>query len=137
MVDQVIIKRLMEFIEVPFDWDGVLVDISDVIEMLDQVNEIEEPFPDSFTVRIMQELRGKEWHIGRIKYFVNNPARITPISLDNDCSSGFISGYPIVVDGHHRLMAAIIRNDETIPAYYSGLVDTLDYLTGKIDEISI
>ena len=71
-----------------------------------------------------------EQHIARIRFFVENPERMDPISLDNEVYNGWF-GRPIVVDGHHRLIAAAILRRRRILASYSGLLSTLDYLTGK------
>jgi len=37
---------------------------------------------------------------------------------------------PILNDGHHRLVAYRLTKRRTIPAYYSGRVDLLEYLKG-------
>lgn len=121
-----------------FWWDNVCLTIEEIKTFLNNtdIQEISEPFPDIPTSnRLNTNLYNKEWHVGRIKYFINHPEKITPISIDNDCSGGLISGIPIILDGHHRLIASIIRNDINIKAYYSGLISTLDYLTGLTSKL--
>ena len=74
----------------------------------------------------------RRWHIARIRFFVENPEKMDPISLDHEvCKGCFCFHGPIVVDGHHRLIAAAILRRRRILASYSGLLSTLDYLTGK------
>ena len=75
------------------------------------------------------DLRDKDYHLGRITYFRDlllDGAALDPIDIDNDWDLGC----PIVVDGHHRLCAAILAKVPTIPAQYGGRVDFLRYLTG-------
>lgn len=138
--DLILVSRIEEFLPEDIYWDDVLLTVSDIKDMLNNnlIKEIDEPFPDIPTYeRLKSKKYNKEWHVGRIKYFINHPEKITPISLDNDCSGGFISGYPIILDGHHRLIASILRQDKYIEAYYSGLVTTVDYLTGAVNKIDI
>lgn len=137
MADQIIIQRLLPFLEFPLNWDGVLIGLEDVLSLLPFVKEITEPFPDSFLYRSIIPKKSKKWHVGRIKYFVSHPEQSTPIAIDNDCRGGIISGYPIVIDGHHRLMAALVRKEKRIDAHYSGLISTLEYLTGIEDQSPI
>lgn len=75
--------------------------------------------------------RTASYHVGRIRWLMLHVAawRATPISIDNFCNHGYF-GPPIVVDGHHRLCAAALLRRRHILASYSGLVSTLDYLTG-------
>jgi len=77
-----------------------------------------------------ERIVSRRQHIARIRFFVENPSRIDAIVLDNDTYNGHFYG-PIVVDGHHRLIAVSILRRRRIPASYSGLVSTLNYLTGK------
>jgi hypothetical protein len=69
-------------------------------------------------------LKNKEWHIGRIKYFILNPIEIRDIVV--------VDG--MIKDGHHRLMAALAREDELIHISYSGDSTVFDYLIGKTDK---
>jgi hypothetical protein len=78
-----------------------------------------------------ERLVSRRQHVARIRFFVENPDRIDAIALDNAVRGGWFCE-PIVVDGHHRLIAALILRRRRIPASYSGLNSTLDYLVGKI-----
>ena len=74
------------------------------------------------------------WDCGRVRYFyerVKAGKKLDPIMVDNVCMNGRIYVEPVIVDGHHRLVAAHLAGEETIPADYSGRVDLLNYLTGK------
>lgn len=68
-------------------------------------------------------------HASRIRYFADKPCA-NPIEIDNDCSSGWF-GPPIVIDGHHRLCASILKRRRSIAATYGGLVAGLRWLEGK------
>ncbi|MBM5458724.1 hypothetical protein H8F21_14240 [Pseudomonas sp. P66] len=59
-------------------------------------------------------------HPARIAYLVLNPAS-DPIQLDIGCPSlGYWGPSWPVVDGNHRLAAAIYRKDDSIPALVDG-----------------
>lgn len=130
MIDYILVKRLAEFVSFPFYWDNVEIREEDLTE-LESVDEVTTPFSDSPVKRLIEGIKPKEWHLGRIKFFINNPEKISPIDIDNVCTKWGIIGLPIIVDGNHRFLASLIRGDHTIPAYYSGLISTLDYLTGQ------
>ena len=76
------------------------------------------------------------WHCRRTRFFydeLQSGHALDPIVVDNVCSGSRIYPEPIVIDGHHRLIAARLGRTLTIPASYSGRVDSLHYLTGKSD----
>ena len=135
-LDKIIVKRLLEYYPSHIQWDHISLTIDEIRERIHDpvIMEIEEYFSDYPITERVEGKYTKEWHIGRIKYFVNHPEKITPISIDNDCSNGYISGIPIITDGNHRFIAAVIRKDQIIDSYYSGLCDTLDYLIGLTDK---
>ncbi|WP_323601038.1 hypothetical protein [Pseudomonas putida] len=68
-------------------------------------------------------LPGCDDHSARIAYLVLNPA-CDPIELDVGCPGLGLGGpsWP-VLDGNHRLAAAIFREDEFISAQVSGDLD--------------
>jgi len=133
-IDHIKVKRLRQYIKFPINWGNIEITYKDIIEGIkNNVLEQKEVFATSWTDVNKSEEADKEWHIGRILYFVNNPDKIDPIMLDNDCSDYDIFPIPIITDGNHRYVATVIRNDEFIPANYSGLVDLLEYLTGESD----
>lgn len=79
------------------------------------------------------ERHSRSWHLGRVRYFVEELERgagLTPIVVDNLCSNGRIYPEPIVIDGHHRLIASKLTGAPIILAEYSGRIDLLRYLTG-------
>lgn len=64
-----------------------------------------------------------EDHAGRIAYLVRNRAS-DPISIDVGCPAlGYWGPKWMVVDGNHRLAAAIYRGDLTISALVDGQLD--------------
>ena len=83
------------------------------------------------------EQKSREWHIGRIIYFINHPMEIRDIEIDNECSGNIILPQPIIVDGWHRYAAARWLYDQgkltEIHCRYGGRVDVLEYLQGKTD----
>lgn len=74
------------------------------------------------------------WHYGRVRFFYDElkaGKKLKPVVIDNACYGMHISNEPVLVDGHHRLAAHWFARSRTIPSYYSGRVDLLEYLTGK------
>lgn len=62
------------------------------------------------------------YHVARVKYLIDNPDS-TPIVYDAGCMGCLPAG---LVDGHHRLMAAYFREDETIPIVFMGDLEMID-----------
>ncbi len=130
-IDNILVERLLEYYEMP-NWDGISISLKDIKEGIkNQLLEITEKYPEYPIQKRLTEMKNKEWHIGRIIYFINNPEKITPIDIDNLCDAGNIYPIPIITEGNHRFLASIIRNDKYISAYYSGLVNLLKYLKGE------
>jgi hypothetical protein len=74
------------------------------------------------------------WHFGRVRFFYDAILAgkvLDPITIDNVCDRGRIYPQPIVLDGHHRLAASFMATARTIPAWYGGRVDLLNYLMGR------
>lgn len=80
-----------------------------------------------------KDTRDLPYHVSRVKWFMENPERITPISVDNRCSGGMIYPIPIIEDGWHRYIAAHLLGLSTIEVFYSGRLDLLAYLKGETD----
>lgn len=81
-----------------------------------------------------EDRRGLVYHRRRIRYFVDllrAGEELNPISVDNVCSDRHIYPIPVLLDGHHRLIASILEKRKTILAHYGGRVDLLRYLEGK------
>lgn len=78
--------------------------------------------------------RTEAYHLGRIAYFVREIRKghpIDPVEVDNACFGNSISSSPILVDGHHRLAAALLLKRERVEVSYSGRVDVLEWLRGE------
>jgi len=74
------------------------------------------------------------WHYGRVRFFYDRliaGKKLNPVMIDNACYGSHISNEPVLTDGHHRLAAYWFAKSKTMPAYYSGRVDLLEYLTGQ------
>lgn len=77
--------------------------------------------------------RSSNYHVGRVRYFVDrlrSGEAVEAIELDAYCSGMYIGG-PIVVDGHHRLMAHWILRKRRIQVSFSGRLNVLKYLKGN------
>lgn len=139
--DVIRLDRLIEFIPSEhWEWDNTgkitLDDISDGIQ--NNVKEISEPYGDTWKYPALEE-KSREWHIGRIIYFINHPTEIKDIEIDNECSGEYILPQPIIVDGWHRYAAARWLYDQgkltKIHCRYGGRADVLEYLQGKTDDL--
>lgn len=101
------------------------------------ISEISEPYGDTWKHPILEQ-KSRDWHIGRIIYFINHPNEIRNIEIDNECSNdGFILPQPFIVDVWHRYVAARWLYDQgkltKIHCMYGGRVDILEYLQGIKD----
>lgn len=135
--DKFLIEQLMEFLPDSFAWeDGDEITMSDIKNGINErMEEEEEPYGGSENV--MHQSRSKEWHISRILYFVNHPEEICGIEVDNFFNGFSIEPVPVIVDGHHRFLAAVWLYKEgrmtSISSHYSGYVDLFNYLSGISD----
>lgn len=81
--------------------------------------------------------RADEYHPARVLWFVNRlrsgrrRPRMDPISLDNSFDRWFSLVGLVLVDGHHRLIAAAVTQQTWITCTYSGRVDLLEWLKGN------
>ena len=131
------LRRLKSYRGTEFTWDKHKVTLRDIKQALkDNVSEVNEIYASSSNY-FEREQKSKEWHLGRIIYFINHPDKIDPIELDNECwgSYGAIMPIPIIEDGHHRYLALIYLNPKWIKVNYSGRRDVFNYLNGKLNEI--
>jgi hypothetical protein len=73
-----------------------------------------------------RRLPGDSWHLGRIRYFyqfgIDEPILLSVHERGDSL--------PVVLDGHHRLCAADLREDWTIPADCDWDDRWLSWLTG-------
>jgi hypothetical protein len=81
--------------------------MEDITLNIDKLEEITEPFPYQWNIERMtnQQKYTKEWHIGRIKYFLNHPEKSDPLTLM------FVENKIKFYDGCHRFLAHILKND--------------------------
>lgn len=78
--------------------------------------------------------RGPVYHQRRIRYFVDQLRAgrdLDPIQVSNDSWYGHPSPVPVLLDGHHRLIAYYYVRRREIPATYRGTRALLRYLEGK------
>ena len=139
--DMIRIDKLIEFLPTEhWEWDKTgKIDLDDIsIAMHEGLPEIPDPYGDTWKHPVL-ERRTRDWHIGRILYFIKHPDEIRDIEIDNECSSGYILLQPVIVDGWHRYAAARWLFDQgklsEIHCMYGGRMDVLEYLQGKTDEL--
>ncbi len=77
--------------------------------------------------------RDLQYHLQKIKYYVQNGIS-EPIDIDNLSMNGSVVKWPVIIDGRHRYLAALLRRDTYIPCTYSGDSELLAYLTGEITQ---
>jgi hypothetical protein len=88
---------------------------------------------DPATSFVPEDFRDCSYHTGRIAYFVEqlrSGRSVTPIEIDNHWER-FTPCEPILLDGNHRLCAAILVGKRRIDCEYSGAVKTLRWLEGR------
>ena len=85
--DIIRIDRLIEFLPSEYwEWDFCgKIDLDDIsIGIHECIAEISEPYGDTLD-HLVLEHRSRDWHIGRIIYFINHPEEIKDIEIDNEC----------------------------------------------------
>ena len=139
--DIIRIDRLIEFLPTEhWFWDETgEIDLDDIsVAMHEAVPEVSEPYGDQWKHPVLEQ-KSREWHIGRIIYFINHADEIRDIEIDNECSGYVILPQPIIVDGWHRYAAARWLYDQgklvVIHCRYGGRADVLEYLQGKTDDL--
>lgn len=81
--------------------------------------------------------RGPVYHQRRIRHFVDRlraGAELDPIEVANDSWYGRPQPVPVLLDGHHRLIAYYYVRRQEIPAVYRGTRALLRYLEGKTNK---
>ena len=140
--DIIRIDRLIEFLPTEYwSWDGTekiyLDDISAAIQKT--LPEVSSPYGDTWKYPVTKR-KTREWHIGRIIYFINHPDEIKDVEIDNECNGGYILPRPIIVDGWHRYAAARWLYSQgklfKIHCKYGGRIDILEYLQGKTNSFN-
>ena len=125
-----LVSRLLNYFPSD-DWgwnDKENINMSDIDKAVDNYVEETEYYDGSIQ-------RTKEWHIGRILYFINHPKEIEDIKIENICGGDFAPTVPIIMDGYHRFIAAVYRyfcgEEDKIQCNYHGRKDIFDYLVGN------
>ena len=90
------------------------------------------PYGDAWKYDLDQTYT-RETHIARVLHFVEHPEEIVRIHVDNRCEGMYVCPECVIVDGWHRLLAALVLGFEKISVVYNGREDIEDYLSGKID----
>ena len=139
--DIIKIDRLIEFIPSEhWSWDETgEIDLEDIsVAIHESTPEISEPYGDTWEHPVLTQ-KSRDWHIGRIIYFINHPSEIRGIEIDNECFDGSILPQPVIVDGWHRYAAGRWLYDQgklmEIHCKYGGRMDVLEYLQGKTDDL--
>lgn len=96
------------------------------------VSGCNEPYGDTWKYPVAQE-RNRDYHIARIIYFMEHPDKIDGIEVDNPCFDDSILPGCTIIDGWHRLAAAILLELPKINIEYGGRLDIEDYISGKTD----
>jgi hypothetical protein len=73
--------------------------------------------------------RTTKYHLQKIKYYIQNGID-KPIDIDCFCKGGTIHPIPVIIDGRHRYIAALLRRDNKIKAIFSGDESLYKYLVG-------
>lgn len=123
MVDEVLVNRLIEALGIWDPW-GVDFDWSHVI-----TSELDGSVCQSETDPLYQD---PYYHGARVAHFQREGIE-EPIVVDTATSGDTILSHPVMIDGWHRLLAAHLREDRTIPVYFGGRVNLLEWLMGLTD----
>lgn len=133
--------KLIEFLPTEhWEWDEIdKIDLDDIsIAIHEGVSEVPDPYGDTWNHPVIEK-RSRDWHIGRILYFIKHPNDIRDIEIDNECHNGYILPQPVIVDGWHRYAAARWLFDQgeltEIHCRYGGRMDILEYLQGKTEQL--
>lgn len=129
LIQKISISKLIELID-PFKWSNwVKCDSPLTIDEILTSSTISPDIPQEMT--LIWNTESREIHAGRIHWLVLNWSDDYPIDLDFGIPQLFQST-DILLDGHHRLMAAIILKKEFINARCCGAVSEIEkYLKTK------
>jgi hypothetical protein len=116
------VKKILDIIDDPFGrWaTGKVVPQQMVLDALQDGSYglAKDSYSDGGNVSVMA---GTAWHARRIAYLMKNGWED---SIDLDVGIPSLGYYPYpLIDGHHRLCAAIMLGDTTIKAQVSGALD--------------
>jgi len=138
-VIEVCLDRLIDMAcinpEEPLFWpDSAPIYLNDVrAEKEKGVTGNSKPYGDTWRHPVAAH-EDSQYHIARIIYFMEHPEELPGVEVDNPCfDHGILPGCEII-DGWHRIAAAIILGLPKIKIEYGGRYDVMDYLCGKTDE---
>jgi len=121
-VDQVLVPRVLRLYN---PWRHLNIESGGFARTM-QDYPIQSTYLDGFQ-------RTDDYDYGRVRHLMDEMQvgkEPEPIELDNSWMGTTPTGL-LVVDGHHRLMAAALLKRRFIPALYSGWTDVLDWLKGQ------
>lgn len=121
-VDQVLVRRVLRLYN---PWEHLQIPSEGfATTMLEYLTQ--ETYLDGYQ-------RTDDYHYGRVRFLMKvllEGKPLEPIELDNRWVGTSPAGL-LVIDGHHRLIAAALLKVPTIPASYSGWTEILSYLKGE------
>ncbi|MED2945384.1 hypothetical protein P4284_23755 [Bacillus swezeyi] len=127
------IRKLYDLMSLKYEnctiWTEDPISLSSFADETKNLVPLREPYGDLDNTANLEW--GKIEHLRRILYFVENPNEIKGIQLDNEIFNDYILPKPIIVDGNHRMFAALHLNFKYVHCRYGGRKDVLDYLTDK------
>lgn len=122
---QIVVNRLKSYISLHDVCNYIGIHVS----TLATLGRMDNPIKGSNIWKPENE-RDLYYHLSKIKYFIENGIE-DPIDIDCLSNNGKILSFPIIIDGRHRYIAALLLHSLIIPAIFSGNNDLLDYLTGQ------
>lgn len=100
------------------------------------IQEINEVYGDEYT-NTLAKPRTREWHLGRIIYFINHPEELKDIRIVPFTYRRRSTEKPRIIDGHHRLASALYLYKtgkiNEVECIFTGFQNTYDFLIGKKD----
>jgi len=120
-----------------FAWNNQPITLQDIQTAFQNgIKGTAEPFGDLCWHQ--PKMQSNEYHISRTIYFINHPEEIKNIEIEEqywqDKYSHWTYPNSSIVDGMHRLLAAIYLNLKEIDIIHMGIrEDILNYLSGATD----
>jgi hypothetical protein len=131
MTDKILLSRLLKYYD-PVTAMEMFYDLNGALRQAVKSKTIRAKVQPTYQPGVNE---CPSWHLGRVRHFVDlllSGAKVEPIEVDNEWSGTTPVG-PIIIDGHHRIVAHMIARKQRINIKYSGWTDFLDYMTGKTD----
>jgi hypothetical protein len=125
MTDWILVDRFVDLYD-PLGHVGLEdADLADIQDIL--------PVAACIDRAVLRKCPSRRKDLGRVRYFLEvllAGGAIDAIEVDNETSLYAIGG-PVLIDGHHRLIAAWLAGRRRVSCRYSGRVDILRWLKGK------